>query len=569
MSQKFISFITSSQTKIFPDSCEYESICSGVTFANEPYSFALAYKADKVRALPISVSVYSDAPISVYKVGYVPVVNSDMIYDEVASDNRGPGLYPDMLLRRSSTPNFTNDGDPNGTYYEEGEENLLCATGAFQSLLITFNEAGDVVSSGDHEINLEIRSCIDGSIIARHIFTVTVLPAQLPESSVMYTNWFYNDCIADIHGVELYSDRFFGILRKYFENAARHQMNTLLLPAFTPALDTYIGHERMRVQLVKIKKRGEEYEFDFSLLERYVKLAIDCKIKYFEHAHFFTQWGAKNAPNIYADVDGREVRIFGWDTDAGADEYAHFLEAYIPAFLAEAEKLGIKDKLFFHISDEPTPENKESYERALKVVAHLIKDCNSGDALSHIGLYENGFVKTPIVMIANADVFFGKCDDFWLYYTGGYYEGQNLENCTNRLITTKPYRTRALGLHMYKYKASGFLHWGYNYYYGCMSKGIVDPRLDPCGYKQMPGASYLVYPGCDDVIPSLREKYMCEAMCDMRALKLLESYIGYERVMALCEEFFGENISITTIPESAEKMLAFREKVNEEIKKRL
>jgi hypothetical protein len=62
---------------------------------------------------------------------------------------------------------------------------------------------------------------------------------------------------------------------------------------------------------------------------------------------------------------------------------------------------------------------------------------------------------------------------------------------------------------------------------------------------------------------------MCEAMCDLRALKLLESYIGYERVMALCEEFFGENISVTTIPESAEKMLAFREKVNEEIKKRL
>jgi len=67
-------------------------------------------------------------------------------------------------------------------------------------------------------------------------------------------------------------------------------------------------------------------------------------------------------------------------------------------------------------------------------------------------------------------------------------------------------------------------------------------------------------------VPSICEKLMCEAFDDIRALKLLESYMGKEKVIALCEEHLGEKITLTTVPEN-DKMFTLRQKINAEIKK--
>ena len=100
-----------------------------------------------------------------------------------------------------------------------------------------------------------------------------------------------------------------------------------------------------------------------------------------------------------------------------------------------------------------------------------------------------------------------------------------------------------------------------------MSRGLYNPLIEPRGYAQRQGASYLVYPGLNCARPCLREIYMREAMCDLRALKLLESLTDY--VMKLAEEYFGEKITCFTIPSSAEAMRGFRELINSEIAKRI
>ena len=64
------------------------------------------------------------------------------------------------------------------------------------------------------------------------------------------------------------------------------------------------------------------------------KIMEACKkagIKYFEHSHLFTQWGAKHAPKVIATVNGEKKRIFGWDVLAVSDEYKEFLAAFMPA----------------------------------------------------------------------------------------------------------------------------------------------------------------------------------------------------------------------------------------------
>ena len=570
MSKDFISYLTSSQKKIFPDDTIGRNIECGSAFINEPYSVTLAYKTESAMCRPVSVSVNCDGiDISVYKIGFVPVTHPEGIRQGIASEHKGAGLYPDTLLKRNSKPELIENECFGVSRYEKDEQNTLNATcTSMQSVLITFNESGKNVKPGLYKAEISIVCNNTLEILAKYIFTLKIIDKKLPETDFMYTNWFHYDCLADIHGVELYSDKYFEILEKYLINAAKHQMNTLLIPAFTPPLDTYIGEERQNIGLVKIKKIDNNYEFDFSELEKLIILAKNCGFTYFEHPHFFTQWGAKHAPNIYADDNGTYKRIFGWETDASGDEYTKFLNTYIPAFISFTTKLGVVDNIFFHISDEPNENNEATYKKAADVVKNLLKNHKSGDALSSIKFYNNGLVKTPIVQIDQADNFFGKCDNFWLYYTGGYYpDNPTLDKCTNRLLSSKPYCTRILGLHLYKYKATGFLHWGYNFYYDKMSKGLFDPKTSACGYKQLPGASYLAYPGINDVIPSLREKHMSEAIGDYRALKALEEYIGYDGVIDLCSKFFGKEINCFTMPENEQQMIDFREMINSEIEK--
>lgn len=413
---------------------------------------------------------------------------------------------------------------------------------------------------------MRVTSLIDGMLIEEKRVSLEIDELELPKSELIYTNWFYADCLADIYGVELYGERFFELFSNHIRNAARHSMNTLLLPAFTPPLDTPVGDERKNTALVGVKRENGRYSFDFSLLERYVKLALDAGIEYFEHIPMYTQWGAGHAPSIYAYENGELKRIFGWETDSSGEEYKAFLKAYIDALKCELERLGLEDKIIYHVSDEPNADTLESFGAVADYFYSLIGDAKCIDALSEVEYYKRGLVRTPVVSLDKAEEFSAEGAPMLLYYTCGYYAGGYLDKCSNRLITSKPYRTRIIGTQLYRYGALGFLHWGYNYYYDRMSVGLFDPALDPCGYKQMPGCSYLVYPARDGrACPSLREKYMSEAMTDHRKLTLLGNLTSRDSVCKLCDDYFGERVTVTTIPSSVCEMTDFAELLHDEI----
>ena len=62
---------------------------------------------------------------------------------------------------------------------------------------------------------------------------------------------------------------------------------------------------------------------------------------------------------------------------------------------------------------------------------------------------------------------------------------------------------------------------------------------------------------------------MSEAINDYRALMLLESLAGRAFTESLCDTFFGERVTETTMPADAANMLAFRQAVNAEIAARI
>lgn len=549
--------LISSRHKIFPDTAPTayprleKEFCR--CLRGEAFSFQLAMRGSGASFHPVSVAVETALPVSVYKIGYVALTSAANPNHEAGYARSEAGVYPDILQKRPAVPKMVRYPDAwNGNLYceEDIRATLNLSADSTLGMYITLNENGEMSDAGEYPVTVTVTSLLDGTALFTETVSVTVIDAVLPRVPAYYTNWFHCDCLADIYGVEVYSERFWEIFGRFVSNAAKHRMNTLLLPAFTPPLDMPIGGKRKNVQLVGITVDDDGgYHFDFEKMRRYVRTALACGMTYFEHCHLFSQWGAEHAPLIYADVNGREEMIFGWETDAAGDAYRSFLAQYLSAFASFAREEGIWEQMVFHISDEPVAAHEEHYRAAADGVRPYLAGSVIADALSDYRFYETGLVTTPIAALNHVDAFAGRCDDLWVYYTGGPY----MKNCSNRLISNTNARTRVLGLQMYVLGAKGFLHWGYNYYYDRMSQGLFDPTADPCAYKQMPGSTYLVYPGRDgDALPSIREKAMAEAFCDLGALLLLESRIGRAAVLALLESVLSVSVTAEWIPADQE-----------------
>ena len=569
MAAQILAVLTSSQSKIFPDTAGVPETAEGWAFSDEPHHFQLVLRGTTETFSPVSVQVMTELPTAVYKTGYVPVVHPMAQAGPEGYARMEAGLYPDPLYARPVCPAVETVGQIRREADTAQTINLTsCST---VSLWITLNPDGTPLSGGTYPVTVRILSLTDGTVLAERIYTLHVLHQCLAENTVYYTNWFHCDCLADIYGIEVWSDRFWEILPYWLKNASVHGMTTLLTPAFTPPLDTPVGQERMNVQLVDITRHENGYTFDFSRLERFLRLAMENGIRYFEHAHFFSQWGAAHAPNIYAETPEGYRRIFGWETDASGEEYRRFLTAYLTALTAFSDRLGIRDRWVFHISDEPSPEHLANYLQGKALAEPFIGNCPLADAVYFAEYAGNGSVHTPIAEIRQADAFARACGcdrmdpagtnavSLWLYYTGG------PSKVTNRMLPHTHARTRVLGTVLYRYSAVGFLHWGYNFYYDRMSVGLFNPLSDPCAYKQMPGSTYLAYPAADGKpIPSVREMLMGEAMCDLRALWKADEILGTERVLALLEEVFGAPVTCQTIPEG-ETMLTLRKRLYQEL----
>lgn len=555
--------LLSSLDRVFPEvEPEGGDVSELSCLKNEPLSFQVAYKlnSNQVFTVGVNLRIESDLPISLYSVGYLPVLQTRDTYHV---DSYRAGLFGDMLLPKKTNPRVEEIKYPwESIYLEDDKTRLVARTDSWQSVWLTVNEDGKRLTAGSYPVKLTFLSMKDNAPLAECQLTIEIVDALLPKQSLLYTNWFHCDCLADMYGIEPFSERFWHVFADYVEKASRNGMNLLLTPCFTPPLDTPIGKERPTVQLVGVTVKGGEYSFDFSLLERYIDVAMANGITHFEHTHLFTQWGAKHAVKVMATVDGNYKRLFGWDTVAWGKKYQTFLRAYLTALVAFLKEKGVDRRFLYHVSDEPSTNVKENYRRAKRPLDEILSDYTVCDALSNYEFYADGTVKTPIVCTNHAEDFCGRVKDLWVYYTGGQATG----GLANRKLNTTGERNRMLGVQLYMNDIKGFLHWGYNYWYGPLSQGIADPRTEPANFSGgSPGSAFIVYPATDGTcLQSIRQKIFYEAVNDMRALKRLETLFGKRNTHRLVEDYFGK-VTFNTHLGDAEHLLAFRALVNEKI----
>lgn len=543
MDNKIIMFQVSSLEKVYLDYKKPQKEINRISLLkNEKTSYQVAYMAKDPytrRDMKIAVKSPLEKYISVRQVGNVPVecpVRAD--YDDYY-ERYSPGIFPDVL-------------------YPIENNTIEVLNGTWHSLWVTITLDGSA-QAGKYPITI---SFSDGEITESKTISAEVIDAYLPDQELIFTQWLHTDCIADYYKIPVFSQEHWIRIEQFVKTATQNGINMILTPLFTPPLDTQVGGERTTVQLVDITKNGNEYEFGFDKLRRYIKLCRKHGVKYFEICHLFTQWGLEFTPKVMAIENGIEKRIFGWDVRAEDERYLDFLSKLLPELDKVLKDEGISENTFFHISDEPYAEHVERYKMLKEKITSVIPGYTFIDALSDYNTYIQGGVDKPIPATNNIAPFIeNNVSDLWCYYCCS-----QAVNVCNRFMAMPSYRNRLIGLQFYKFDIKGFLHWGYNFYNSALSKKHIDPfKVTDAINTYQSGDAFSVYPGEEGPIESLRLLVFYDALQDLRALKLLEKYIGKEKTIALIEEEAQMEITFDSYPHSMEFMLNLREKINREI----
>jgi len=513
------------QTKAkHPSNVELEVAC------NERFSFQVAMRLEGEERTRVRVEVDGPEgwPIRVRRIGYVPLRHLNTPIMESTSDIEGagtlPGYVPDPLF---------------------DEHEALLPTGETHAYWISVKPTKPM-SPGLHELKVIITP--EDEKPQTHTVNVRVYNITLQKrKDFTITHWFYIDAIMDWYKTNHFDLRFWDLVSKYIENMVGHGQDTLYVPVFTPPLD---GIKRPS-QLLKIyREDANTYRFDWSDVEQYISVARTHGISYFEWTHLFTQWGVKNALRIYEGQGRDEVLLWPPETGATSEIYRNFLSQFLPELHQFLTTHDLLDHSFFHVSDEPHgEEHLANYRAARGLLQELAPWMKVMDALTEIEFAEQQLTDMPIPSITTA-LDFNKADlASWCYYCCGP-RGAYL----NRLLDTPLAKIAMHGLLFYRWPFRGFLHWGYNYWYESGKRNLIDPYTDQDGLAWFRGWAYgdpfVVYPGPDGPIDSIRWEVYGEAMQDYALLQTL----GIDRNDPSMQDLQ----SFEDFPKAAEWRLALR-----------
>ena len=525
---------------------------SRTVFLGERVSYQLVFHCGNMMDEVLEVSIQSPLLpyIRVYQVKRA--IMDYPAYPDCTDENyitKEPGIMPDILVP-----------------FETGRIHI--GRGANVSLWVTI-DIPDTLTAAEYEITAEVCNVpvTTGGFTPlqmKKTMSLCVLPVALPKQELRFTQWVYVDCIAEAHGVEVYSEAHWDLIEKYIEAAAYIGINMLLMPVITPPLDTAYRTARKNVQLTDISLIDGKYRFGFDKVKRWIELCKRHGIRYFEISHLFSQWGAAFAPNIFAIVDGREEQIFGWDTPSDDPAYAAFLQSFLPQLVAVLEENDIAEYTYFHISDEPYIEYIDAYRNAKQLIEPLIGRSKTLDALSDFEFFRRGLVSCPIPASDHIEPFLkAEIKNPWVYYCCA-----QDSKVSNRFLAMPACRNRIMGLQMYYYGIKGFLHWGFNYYNSRCSVYRINPYTTTSGDGSYPsGDAFSVYPGENGPLLSMRALVFYEGIQDIAACRLLESYIGRQAVIELIDKTAGAPLTFENYPNDSEYLLSLREKMTRMIQK--
>ena len=360
-----------------------------------------------------------------------------------------------------------------------------------------------------------------------------------------FSQWMHPDCLLHTHDVTAFSEEHWEVIAAHLGSAAAMGATGTIAPLWNPALDTAAGTYRPDVQLLDIERTATgHYTFRADRARRFLRLMVEAGMRHVETPPLFTQWGAEHAPPIrVVTAAGEPELLFGWHTAADDEEYLAFLDELLP-FVREL--LGEFPELtpFVHISDEPHAATAQRFTAVRARLARGLGDLPTLDALSDPDFQD--LVDVPVVATdavqrwRDAGV-----EPRWVYHC------VIQADLANRFIAMDPVRIRMIGAQMFATGATGFLHWGFDFYFHALSRGRLDPWRDTSAGGCFPsGDAFVVYPGPDlNPVRSLRWWQLRDAFRDWALFTHAAETLGRDHVLDLLDE--GEDLDYDVLLDAA------------------
>ncbi len=329
------------------------------------------------------------------------------------------------------------------------------------------------------------------------------------ERNLAVTNWFSLTNICRSHGVTMLSEGFWEMLGRYAKIMGAHRQNTVITP--------------LR-QLIRpsVDDQGE-IALNFDLLDRWVQLFDQYGVaQIIEGGHLGSRRGAWDEGFAISTWRVRDGQVETVAADAGSAAADRFIAWFMPALRGHLEARGWADRYVQHLADEPVDANADSYNELLRSVRRhwpglRLIDANMCQSVEPLDIW------VPILSVWHEAYDF-YCEqkkegrEVWFYTclgpTGTY---------ANRLIDYPTLKVRLLHWLNAHYGATGYLHWGLNYWDGLASPFADVEPAHTSDTVLPPGDCGIVYPGPGGPLSSIRFEAMRDGIADYELLHELAS----------------------------------------------
>jgi hypothetical protein len=331
----------------------------------------------------------------------------------------------------------------------------------------------------------------------------------LPEQSLWVTNWFSmgDYCLRQLNRgepVAPYSERYWELGKVLANKMRDYGQNVYLISP---------------LHLCRHSLSGTTYSFDFGNFDKTVELFMrEGNLKLIEGGHLAGRTGDWSSPmGVSVPVTDSTFRTLS----ASNDTAKNFLAQFIPALHQHLQSKGWDSIYLQHIADEPIKENVSSYIQIANTVKQLMPGVKIVEA-NHSREVANAInVWVPQLDYYHSDYSFyrerqAQGDEVW-FYTCLSPQG----NYANRFLEQPLIQTRLLHWLNYRFGATGYLHWGLNYW--SMNRDGESTHMNKEGGNTLPaGDSWIIYPAYGKVYGSIRLEAMRDGIADYALLQLLE-----------------------------------------------
>ncbi len=490
-------WLETSLHRVFPASAPGEKSLSLLAARNGRIAFQACVRNGRTHPLAVECSIadVDDLKPRVRFVGLVPMPHLTANTDAKELDGAGmlPGLVPDPLLPVTRATIGMNES---------------------RSFWITLNIPAD---AKPRTRELKIKLTFDGGKSSEDLqVKLEISPFVIqPRHDFHVIHWWRGEATWDYYHTGMFDDRWYELTKAQLQDMLDHGSDVVYVPIFFNRRETF---QRPCQLLIVNEPEIGQYQFDWSEVKKFVAMCKQIGFTRFEWSHLWIYWGVENPIRVYKKVDGKYVMLWSPEEKATGPIYVNFLRQFLPEFKKFLDDEGITDASYFHLSDEPgSGQHIENYKRARAILRDLAPWMKVMDALSDINYGRQRLTDIPIPMVSSAKAYVDEKIPHWVYYCCSP-KGPWL----NRFMDTPLPKIRMAGILFYRFRAEGFLHWGFNYWHKMEKEEIGDPWHDASN-GDWPGIPYgdpfMIYPGPDGPIDSLRWEVFSDALQDYAILQ--------------------------------------------------